>query len=468
MPDQINRLTTSSGIPVDNNQHVLTAGPRGPVLLQDSNFLNKIQHFDRERIPERAAHAQGMGAHGYFEVTHDVSMYTKARFLSQVGKRTSLFCRMSTTIGSRGSSDLLRDVRGFALKFYTEDGNYDVLGINFPVFFFRDPMQAPDFFHALKPHPVKNFFDPNSQWDFFSQVPESVHAVTIMYTDRGTPHGYRHMHGYSANTFKWVNENGEAHFVKYTFKTDQGIKNFTREEAFAAQGKNAYFSSQDLYESILNGNYPSWSMFVQLIPEEEGEKYKWDIYDVTKVWPHSDCPLIPVGKLVLNQVPKNYFAEVEQVAFNPANLVPGVEPSNDRLLQGRLFLYQDTQLHRLGANFEQVPINCPFAVNNFQQDGPMNVIQNQLKTVTYANNTLLPVSPKPDPAAAVKPTAFHGLSGRYPFPHTNDDFEQVRRLFRDVLSEQERAALVDNVCYSLSACRPEIQRNMIKVFYQVD
>lgn len=239
----MNRLTTSTGIPVDNNEHVLTAGPRGPILLQDLQFINKIQKFDRERIPERAAHAQGMGAHGYFEVTHDLSMFTKAKLFSSVGKRTKVFSRLSTTIGSRGSSDLLRDVRGFAVKFYTEEGNYDMLGINFPVFFFRDPMQAPDFFHALKPHPVKNMFDPNTMWDFFSQTPEAIHAVTIMYTDRGTPAGYRHMHGYSANTFKWVNDRGDSYFIKYTFETDQGIKNFTNQEALTTGGKNAYYSS---------------------------------------------------------------------------------------------------------------------------------------------------------------------------------------------------------------------------------
>ncbi|CDW91299.1 catalase [Stylonychia lemnae] len=469
LPQQFTkRLTTSSGIPIDNNQHVLTAGARGPILLQDTNFINKIQKFDRERIPERAAHAQGQGAHGYFEVTHDVTKYTKAKFLQNIGKRTPLFCRMSTTIGSRGSSDLLRDIRGFALKFYTEDGNYDLVGVNFPVFFFRDPMQAPDFFHAMKQHPVKNAFDPNTMFDFFSQVPESIHALTIMYTDRGTPVGYRHMHGYSANTFKWVNEQGQSFFVKYTLKTDQGIKNFSNQEALTTAGIQPYFSSLDLHESIQKGDFPSWKMFVQLIPEAEGELYKWDIYDVTKVWPHGEYPLIPVGRMVLNKTTQNYFAEVDQVAFNPANLVPGIEPSNDRLLQGRLFLYQDTQLHRLGPNHDQIPINCPFAVNNFQQDGLMNVLSNQQKTVTYDNNTTMEEKPKTDPTAAIKPFGLTGLTGRYSYPHSNDDFEQVRTFYKKVLTSQERDALIENICFSLGKCTPQIQQNMLKVFFMVD
>lgn len=304
-------LTNNLGEPVDNNEYSQTVGPRGPVLLQDFNYIDKMAKFDRERIPERVVHARGQGAHGFLEVTKDVTKFTKAKFLSKIGQKTQLFARLSTVVGPRGSSDILRDVRGFSLKFYTEDGIYDLVGNNTPVFFIRDSMKFPDLIHALKPDPVGNYFDLNAQWDFWGKNPESIHQVLILFSDRGVPYGYRHMHGYSSNTFKWVNDKDEAFFVKYVFKTDQGIKNFADVAAKDKIGEDDYFSSRDLYEHIEQGDFPSWTWHVQLIPESEGEKYRYDIYDITKVWPHKDFPLIEVGRVTLTKNPVNHFSETE-------------------------------------------------------------------------------------------------------------------------------------------------------------
>lgn len=345
-------LTTSSGMPVDSNQNSMTAGPRGPILLQDFHLIDKLAKFDRERIPERVVHAKGAGAHGYLEVTHDVSKFCKAKFLNSVGKRTPLFLRFSTVAGENGSADTVRDPRGFAIKFYTEEGNYDMVGNNTPVFFIKDPIKFPDFIHSQKRNPQTNLNDPNMAWDFWTYTTDSLHQITILFSDRGTPDGYRHMNGYSSHTYKWVNDKGEVHYVKYHFKTDQGIKNFTRHKAGELQSTNKDYATQDLFDNIAKGNFPSWTWYVQLIPEKEGENYKYDIFDVTKVVPHKDYPLIPVGKIVLNKNPENYFAEVEQSAFAPTHVVPGIEPSADKMLQGRLFSYPDTHRHRLGANYE--------------------------------------------------------------------------------------------------------------------
>ena len=368
-------LTTSTGMPVDDNQNSMTAGPRGPILLQDFHLIDKLAKFDRERIPERVVHAKGSGAHGYLEVTHDVTKFTKAKFLNAVGKRTPLFLRFSTVAGENGSADTVRDPRGFAIKFYTEEGNYDMVGNNTPVFFIKDPMKFPDFIHSQKRNPKNNLSDPNTVWDFWTFTPDSLHQITILFSDRGTPDGFRHLNGYSSHTYKWVNEKGEVHYVKYHFKTDQGIKNFTSKQAADLTATNKDYATQDLYENIAKGNFPSWTWYVQLIPEKEGENYKFDIFDVTKTVSQKDYPLIPVGKIFLNKNPENYFAETEQVAFAPTNTVPGIEPSADKMLQGRLFSYPDTHRHRLGANFDQIPINCPYRarVANYQRDGPATV-----------------------------------------------------------------------------------------------
>ena len=383
-------MTTSNGAPVDDNQNSLTAGEYGPVLLQDFSLIDKLASFDRERIPERVVHAKGAGAYGYFEVTHDVTKFCKAKFLNTVGKRTPIFTRFSTVGGEKGSADTERDPRGFAIKFYTEEGNWDMVGNNTPVFFIRDPSKFPDFIHTQKRNPQTNCKDPNMFWDFLSLVPESAHQVTILFSDRGTPDGFRHMHGYGSHTFKWVNEKGEGFWVKFHFHTDSGVKNLTASEAGKITSQDGDYATRDLFDHIASGKSATWSMKVQVMPEADAAKYKWNVFDVTKVWPHGDYPLIDVGKMVLNRNPDNYFAEVEQSAFAPVHMVPGIEPSPDKMLQGRLFSYADTHRHRLGVNYQQIPVNCPYRsrVINGQRDGFMQVNGNQGSRPNYEPNTL--------------------------------------------------------------------------------
>jgi catalase len=367
-------LTTSNGRPVDDNQNSMTAGEYGPVTLDDIHLIDKLAHFDRERIPERVVHAKGAAAHGYFKTTHDVSKYTKASLFSEIGKTTPVFLRFSTVGGEKGSADTARDPRGYAVKFYTEEGNWDMVGNNTPVFFIRDAMKFPDFIHTQKRDPRTNLPYGVAAWDFWGLTPESTHQVTILMSDRGTPDGYRHMNGYSSHTFRWTNKNGESFWVKLHFKTKSGIKNFTMDEAVQRFSEPDY-ATRDLVETLDQGKTAEWDLFIQAIPEMDGFKYKWNIFDVTKVVPHGDYPLIPVGTLVLNKNVTNYFQETEQSAFTPANLVPGMQPSMDKMLQGRLFSYADTHRHRLGGNYEQIPINCPFRskVSNGLRDGPMRI-----------------------------------------------------------------------------------------------
>ncbi|KAJ1961230.1 catalase A, partial [Dispira parvispora] len=366
--------TTSTGIPVDNNQTSLTAGPDGPMLLMDTQYIDKISHFDRERAPERVVHAKGAGAHGYFEVTHDMSHVTRAKFLHGVGKRTPVFARFSTVGGELGSADTARDPRGFALKFYTEEGNYDMVGNNTPVFFIRDPSKFPDFIHTQKRNPQTHLKDADMFWDFLSLVPESLHQVTILFSNRGTPNGFRHMHGFSSHTYQFVDKNGKVTYFKWHFRTNQGIKNLTGEEAVQLAGENPDYAIQDLFEAIDRGDHPSWTLYCQTMSEEQVAKYHFDSFDVTKVWSQKKVPLQEVGKLVLNRNPENYFAEVEQAAFSPGNLIPGILPSPDRMLQGRLLSYSDTHRHRLGPNFHQIPINRPIVPSNtYLRDGSMAI-----------------------------------------------------------------------------------------------
>ncbi|MFO8110465.1 MAG: catalase [Thermoplasmata archaeon] len=460
------KFTTNTGKPVDNDLNSMTAGEKGPGLIQDMHLLDKLGHFDRERIPERVVHAKGAGAHGYFEVTNDLSEYTRAKFLSKVGKRTEIFARFSTVGGERGSADSARDPRGFAVKFYTEEGNYDMVGNNTPIFFIRDAMKFPDFIHTQKRNPKSNLKDPDMFWDFLSLTPESIHQVTILFSDRGTPKSYRHMNGYSSHTFMWYNEEGEHVWVKYHFKTDQGIKNLTRQEADKLAGEDPDHATRDLFQSIEKGEYPSWSVYVQIMTPEEAEEYRFDPFDITKVWPHEDHPVIPLGKMVLNRNPKNYFTEVEQAAFSPGNFVPGIGPSPDRLLQGRLFSYHDTHRHRLGANYQLLPINAPkAAVNNYQRDGPMRCDDGG-EGPNYWPNSFQ--GPDPDSDYALPEIDISGMAKRHEYPVGEVDFVQPAALFNKVMDEENREHLIGNIVEHLGGAHKDIQLRQTALFYKVD
>ena len=350
-------LTSANGAPVADNQNSRTAGPTGPLLIEDHHLLEKLAHFDRERIPERVVHAKGSGAYGYFEVLADVTPWTKARFLSPVGRRTEIFIRFSTVAGEKGSADTVREPRGFAIKFYTEEGNYDLVGNNAPVFFVRDPLKFPDFIHSQKRDPYTNVQEPDNIWDFFSLTPEATHQFIILFSDRGIPASYRQMDGFGSHTFQWSNANGEHYWVKYHFKTDQGIKCLSGEAAARIAGEDPDHHHRDLLRAIDRGEYPSWTLKMQIMGAHEAPNYRFNPFDVTKVWPHRDYPLMTVGRVVLDRNPENYFAEVEQAAFDPASFVPGIGPSPDKMLQGRLFSYGDAQRYRLGANHLQLPVN---------------------------------------------------------------------------------------------------------------
>ncbi|MDD2388168.1 MAG: catalase [Desulfobacterales bacterium] len=468
MSQKKERMTTAFGIPVGDDQNSLTAGERGPVLMQDVHLLEKLSHFDRERIPERVVHAKGAGAGGFFEVTADVSRYTRAKFLSQIGKRTEVIARFSTVGGERGSADSARDPRGFALKFYTEEGNYDLVGNNTPIFFIRDPLKFPDFIHTQKRHPASNLPDPDMFWDFLSLTPESIHQVTILFSDRGTPATFRHMNGYGSHTFKWYNDKGEYFWVKYHLKTDQGIMNLTREESSKIAGEDLNHATRDLYEAIGKKDYPSWTLEMQIMKPEDAKKYRFDIFDLTKVWPHADCPPIKVGKLVLDRNPVNYFAEVEQAAFSPANLVPGIGVSPDKMLQARLLSYHDTHVHRLGPNYHLLPVNSPKAAaeNSYQRDGFMRVDANGADRPNYWPNSF--GGPEPDKSVLEPAFEASGMAGHYPFTHPNSDFLQPGNLFRHALSNMDREHLVGNIVAHLGGARKRIQLRQCALFFKAD
>lgn len=461
-------LTTGFGQPVDDDQNTMTAGNPGPTLMQDVHLLEKLGHFDRERIPERVVHAKGAGAHGYFEVTADVTQYTCAKFLSAVGKRTEVFARFSTVGGERGSADAERDPRGFALKCYTEDGNYDMTGNNTPVFFIRDPLKFPDFIHTQKRNPATNLKDPNMFWDFLSLTPESIHQVTILFSDRGTPRNYRQMNGFSSHTYMWYNAAGEHVWVKYHFKTEQGISNLTAEEAALTKSADPDHATRDLHNAIERGDFPSWRLEMQIMTPEDAKTYRFDPFDVTKVWPHADYPPITIGRLVLDRNPDNYFAEVEQAAFSPANFVPGIGPSPDKMLQGRLFSYHDTHLHRLGPNYQLLPINAPKAatVANYQRDGAMRFDDNGGAGPNYYPNSF--GGPSPDPSAAMPPLDVSGVAARQSYTHPNDDFVQAGNLYRDAMTDDDRAHLVSNIAGHLGGADRRIQIRQCSVFYRAD
>jgi catalase len=461
-------LTNNFGSPVGDDQNTRTAGPSGPALMEDVHLLEKLAHFDRERIPERVVHAKGAGAFGYFEVTRDVTRHTRAKFLSEVGKKTDLFVRFSTVGGEKGSADSERDPRGFAVKFYTEEGNYDLVGNNTPVFFIRDPLKFPDFIHTQKRNPATNLKDPDMFWDFLSLTPESIHQVTILFSDRGTPKSYRNMNGYSSHTYKWHNAGGEYFWVKFHFKTAQGVRNFTGPEAEQMRSIDPDCATRDLYDAIARGDYPAWSLEVQIMKPAEAKDYRFNPFDITKVWPHADYPPTEIGRMVLDRNPENYFAEVEQSAFSPANFVPGIGASPDKMLQGRLFSYHDTHRHRLGPNFHLIPVNspkgCPF--HNYQRDGSMRTDDNSGGRPNYWPNSF--GGPEPDPKAGEPPFEVAGKADRYEYTSTDDDFVQPGNLYRDVMTEPDRASLVSNIVGHLKNAQVRIQRRQTALFYKAD
>jgi len=434
-------------------------------------LLDKLAHFARERIPERVVHAKGAGAHGVFEVTKDVTAFTKANFLNQIGKKTPLFLRFSTVAGERGANDCERDPRGFAIKFYTEEGNYDMVGNNTPVFFIKDPIKFPDFIHSQKRHPQTGVQSAEMAWDFWSYSPEALHQVTILMSDRGTPYGYRHMNGYSSHTFKWVNDKGEPFLVKYHFKTDQGIKNFTAQESAEMGMKNKDFATTDLFDAIRNGDFPSWTWYVQIMPFADAANYRFDVYDITKIWPHSDYPLQEVGKLTLNRNPDNFHAETEQSAFSPGHFVPGIQASNDKMLQGRLINYPDAHRYRLEANHHHIPINCPYRVPKTfgcpynQRDGAMTTDGNKGSMVNYEPNSF--DGPKQDAKWAEHGEELNAKVGRYPHQHPNTNYEQPRALFHNVFDDAQREHCVANIASGLGTVRRDIQERVLKHFFLI-
>ena len=461
-------FTTNQGAPVSDDQNSLTVSNNGPALLQDVHLIEKLAHFNRERIPERVVHAKGAGAGGYFEVTKDVTKYTKAKFLSEVGKRTEVFVRFSTVGGEKGSADAERDPRGFAVKFYTEEGNYDLVGNNTPVFFIRDPLKFPDFIHTQKRNPGTNLKDANMFWDFLSLTPESLHQVTILFSDRGTPRSFRNMNGYGSHTFKWYNHDKEVSWVKYHFKTDQGIQNLTREEAEHIKGTDPDHATRDLHNAIKKGEFPSWTLQVQIMPFKEAENYRFNVFDVTKVWPHGDYPPIEVGKMVLNRNPANYFAEVEQAAFSPGNFVTGIGASPDKMLQGRLFAYHDAHRYRLGPNYLLLPVNQPkgVKVKNYQRDGYMRFDGNEGDAPNYYPNSF--GGPEPDAKAAEPAFEVSGNVSRQPYTHPNDDFVQPGDLYRKVMTDIDREHLIGNIVSHLRNANKEIQLRQSRIFFKAD
>lgn len=458
-------LSTAFGGPVGDDLNSLTAGKRGPVLMQDAHLLEKLAHFDRERIPERVVHAKGAGAYGVFECTMDVSRYTKADFLKK-GKKTEVFARFSTVGGEKGSADAERDPRGFAVKFYTEEGNYDLVGNNTPVFFIRDPLKFPDFIHTQKRNPATNCKDPDMFWDFLSLTPESIHQVTVLFSDRGTPATFRNMNGYSSHTYVWYNAKGERFWVQYHLKTDQGIKNLTRQEAAAMRSSDPDHATRDLFEAIAKKDYPSWTLEMQIMPYEEGLNYRFDIMDITKVWPHADVPPVTVGKMTLNRNPVNYFAEVEQAAFSPGNFVPGIAASPDKMLQGRIFSYHDTHIHRLGPNYHLIPVNAPKhrPETSYQRDAFMRVDNGGGGGPNYWPNSF--GGPAPDEAAVEPSFPVEGVAARQAYGHENDDFVQVGALYSKAMNDQDRKNLVGNIVDHLGGAQKRIQLRQTALFYK--
>jgi catalase len=463
-------ITTASGIPVADNQNSVTAGPRGPVLLQDFHLIEKLQHFNRERIPERVVHAKGSGAYGTFTVTHDITKFTKAKLFSEVGKQTETFLRFSTVGGEKGSADTERDPRGFAVRFYTEEGNWDLVGNNTPVFFLKDGIKFPDFIHTQKRDPQTNLKSPTMMFDFWSKTPESLHQVTTLFSSRGTPDGYRHMHGFGSHTYSLINVDGERVYVKWHFLTQQGIKNLSADEAVRIAGTDPDYSQRDLFNAIAGGDFPRWDVKVQVATEAELAAWEartgWNPFDLTKVWPHKDFPFLPVGVLELNRNPVNYHAEVEQAALSPSHVVPGLGYSPDKMLQARLFAYHDAQLYRVGTNHQHLPVNaprCPF--HNQQRDGGM-AIANGGAAQNYQPVDASGSNPQGlgngEPALPLQ-----GAAARYDARGTEDDYTQAGDLFR-LMPADEQQNLFNNLAGPLSQVSAEIIARQLGHFDQAD
>jgi catalase len=469
------KLTTASGRPYVENENSQSVGARGPLLLQDYILHEKMAHFNRERIPERVVHAKGSGAFGTFTVTHDITKYTKAKIFSDIAKETKVLLRFSTVGGEKGSADTERDPRGFAIKFYTEDGNWDLVGNNTPVFFVKDPKKFGDFIHTQKRDPQTNLKSPTMMWDYWSLNPESLHQVLILMSDRGTPYGYRHMNGYGSHTFSMINAVNERFYVKFHFKTAQGIKNFNNEDAAQMKGFDMDFSQRDLFENIEAGNFPKWNLKIQVMTEAEAnvEDYYFNPFDITKVWPHGDYPLIDVGVLELNQNPQNYFQDIEQSAFAPAHIVDGIGYSPDKMLQGRLLSYPDAHRYRLGVNYEQIPVNrCPFAVNNYERDGQMRVDGNAGNKPNYFPNSFDDI--KVDQGYKEPPMPINSHFADWYDRNCegeNDHYSQPGKLFQ-IMTQDEKTHTIHNIVYAMSGIsgskKEEITQRQLFLWYRVD
>lgn len=462
-----NTIRTTAGAPWGNNQDSKSAGPRGPLLLENYQLLEKLAHQNRERIPERTVHAKGSGAHGTLTITNDISKYTCAKVFSEVGKKTDMFIRFSTVAGEMGAADAERDVRGFSMKFYTEDGNWDLVGNNTPVFFVRDPIKFPDFIHTQKRHPRTNMRSAAAAWDFWSLSPESLHQVAILMSDRGLPKGFRHVNGYGSHTYSLWNEKGERYWVKFHFKTQQGHEFYTDEEAAKVVGANRESSQADLYNAIENGDFPRWNVFIQVMEEEEAERVNFNPFDVTKVWSHKDYPLIEVGVMELNRNPENYFAEVEQASFSPSNIVPGIGFSPDKMLQGRLFAYADAHRYRVGTHYEALPINRPkFPVKNYHKDGAMRFDEPKRGDGDYYEPNSFG-GPVEDKGAIEPPLRVSGDATFYDHRSDGDDYKQPGDLFR-LFDDAQKQRFFKNIAGAMAGVPQHIIDRQLGHFEKAD
>lgn len=465
MSDKI--MTTTAGAPVPDNQNSISAGPRGPLLMQDYALLEKLAHQNRERIPERTVHAKGWGAHGTLTITHDITRYTKAKVFSKIGKQTPMISRFSTVAGELGAADAERDVRGFSMKFYTEEGNWDMVGNNTPVFFVRDPVKFPDFIHTQKRHPKTNMRSPTAMWDFWSLSPESLHQVTTLFSDRGLPVGVRNINGYGSHTYSFINARNERFWVKFHFKTMQGHKHWTNAEGEKIVGQTRESTQADLYHAIERGEFPKWRFCVQIMPEAEADKHWYNPFDLTKVWPHGDYPLIDVGTVELNRNPDNYFNEIEQAAYSPSNIVPGIGFSPDKMLQARIFSYADAHRYRIGTHYEALPVNAPkSAVNTYHKDGNMNFLPAKSHVdAFYEPNSF--GGPVESPQHVEPPLKLQGDAGRFNHRDGNDDYRQPGDLFR-LLSADGRERLMDNIAAAMGGVPESIIAKQCEHFHRAD